>query len=244
MITRLVILTEIIAPYRIPVFNALARNESDRAARYFSGRDRRHIASMAGVQGRNRFSYQVLPSRRHRSLGHNILLNRGLKDALRQANPDVIVCGGYNYLASWQAQSWARSHQVPFILWVESTERDRRSRNPVVEFLKTRFIRDCSAFIVPGKSSLEYVKLMGLRKMRSSPPPTQLTLIFSSRRRSGSSGCRHASKEPATAFAVFPVRGRLVHEKGVFDLLEAYGKLKPELRSEIGLVFAGRETAR
>ncbi len=31
----------------------------------------------------------------------------------------------------------------------------------------------------------------------------------------------------------------MVKAKGVFDLLEAYGRLAPELRSEVGLVFAG-----
>jgi glycosyltransferase involved in cell wall biosynthesis len=33
--------------------------------------------------------------------------------------------------------------------------------------------------------------------------------------------------------------GRLVPEKGVFDLLDAYAKLESGLRSEVGLVFAG-----
>ena len=38
--------------------------------------------------------------------------------------------------------------------------------------------------------------------------------------------------------------GRLVREKGVFDLLEAYGKLTPELRAAVGLVLVGEGTAR
>ena len=38
--------------------------------------------------------------------------------------------------------------------------------------------------------------------------------------------------------------GRLVREKGVFDLLEAYGKLTPELRAAAGLVLVGEGTAR
>jgi glycosyltransferase involved in cell wall biosynthesis len=33
--------------------------------------------------------------------------------------------------------------------------------------------------------------------------------------------------------------GRLVLEKGIFDLLEAYAKLESGVRSEVGLVFAG-----
>jgi glycosyltransferase involved in cell wall biosynthesis len=38
--------------------------------------------------------------------------------------------------------------------------------------------------------------------------------------------------------------GRLVPEKGVFDLLEAYANLESGLRSEVGLVFAGDGVSR
>ena len=38
--------------------------------------------------------------------------------------------------------------------------------------------------------------------------------------------------------------GRLVRDKGVFDLLEAYRALAPELRAEIALVFVGDGDAR
>jgi glycosyltransferase involved in cell wall biosynthesis len=38
--------------------------------------------------------------------------------------------------------------------------------------------------------------------------------------------------------------GRLVPEKGIFDLLEAYAKLERSLRSEVGLVFGGDGVSR
>src|SRR6202011_6275561 len=38
--------------------------------------------------------------------------------------------------------------------------------------------------------------------------------------------------------------GRLVPEKGVFELLEAYAKLESALRIEVGLVFAGDGVSR
>ena len=54
-------------------------------------------------------------------------MNLGVKTALRRAAPDIILCGGYNYLASWQSVRWASRNKVPFILWVESTGQDFRS---------------------------------------------------------------------------------------------------------------------
>jgi glycosyltransferase involved in cell wall biosynthesis len=40
----------------------------------------------------------------------------------------------------------------------------------------------------------------------------------------------------------FVYAGRVTREKGVFQLLEAYTRLDPELRSEVGLVLVGEET--
>ncbi len=42
----------------------------------------------------------------------------------------------------------------------------------------------------------------------------------------------------------FVYAGRVTREKGVFQLLEAYTELEPELRSQVGLVLVGEETAK
>ena len=76
------ILTEIIAPYRIPVFNVLARH---------SGLDL-HVIFLAETDETRRqwhiyrneigFSYQILPSWRWRAGKSHLLINRGLWSAL------------------------------------------------------------------------------------------------------------------------------------------------------------------
>ena len=54
------------------------------------------------------------------------LINRGLWSALNKVSPQVIICGGYNYAASWDALLWARRHGVEFVLWSESNGHDAR----------------------------------------------------------------------------------------------------------------------
>jgi glycosyltransferase involved in cell wall biosynthesis len=245
MIARLVILSEIIAPYRIPVFNALACHESVDLHVIFLAETDATLRQWLVYKDEIRFSYQVLPSWRRRLGRHSVLLNRGLTDSLRQAAPDAILCGGYNYFASWQAKWWARRRRVPFVLWVESTGKDSRSGNGIIEALKTRFMRDCSAFVVPGKSSLEYVKNYGISKEAIFVAPNAVDNQLFARRaeavRQDAARHREALQLPARFFLFV---GRLVVQKGVFDLLDAYGKLAPELRTEIGLVFVGEGEAR
>jgi glycosyltransferase involved in cell wall biosynthesis len=242
---RLVILTEIIAPYRIPVFNALAeRQEIDLHVIFLAENDpglRQWLVYKDEIQ----FSYVVLPSWRARVGEHKLLLNRGLSTALRRASPDAILCGGYNYIASWQAMLWARRNHVPLLLWVESTAHDLRSNHALIESLKRRFMRNCDAFVVPGKSSFEYLRNYNTPEENIFTAPNAVDIELFARLseavRKDAARHRQALHLPARYFLFV---GRLVPEKGVFDLLRSYGTLAPELRSEVGLVFAGDGSAR
>ncbi|MGH9538070.1 MAG: glycosyltransferase family 4 protein [Terriglobales bacterium] len=245
MSTRLVILTEIIAPYRIPVFNALAHHQGIDLHVLFLAETDPGLRQWPVYKDEIDFSYEVLPSHRLRLGRHSILLNRGVKSSLRNAAPDIIVCGGYNYFASWQTKLWAKRRQVPFVLWVESTDRDARGHNFLVEWLKAKFMRDCRGFIVPGKSSLEYVKNYLAAGQDVFIAPNAIDVDFFSRQAAALQKDAVAYRETLQLPArFFLFTGRLVLEKGVFDLLDAYAKLAAELRAEIGLVFVGEGPAR
>jgi glycosyltransferase involved in cell wall biosynthesis len=240
MIPRLVIITEIIAPYRIPVFNALAaRSEIELHVIFLSENDP-SLRLWRVYKDEIKFSYEVLPSWRQRFGRHNVLVNRGLVSALNRIKPGVVLCGGYNYLASWEAAGWARIHRVPLLLWSESTALDARRGHRLVEFMKTRFLRLCRGFVVSGKSSFHYLKDLGIPERQIFAAPNAVdTQLFSgladaARRDAIQVRTRHSL--PARYFLYV---GRLVEAKGVFDLLEAYAKLSEEIRAEVSLVFVG-----
>jgi 1,2-diacylglycerol 3-alpha-glucosyltransferase len=240
MSRRTVILTEIIAPYRIPVFNALARMAALNLHVIFLAETDETIRQWRVYRSEIRFSYQVLPSWRWRAGRNSLLINRGLWRALNEACPQVIICGGYNYLASWQALWWARKHKVEFVLWSESNRYDARSGKPFVESLKRYFLRKCDKFVVPGKASYEYLRTLGsgVKTILTAPNAVDNSLFASQaeKTRASAAGFREKLNLPRR-FILFV--GRLVPEKGVFDLLEAYAKLENDVRSDVGLVFAG-----
>lgn len=242
---RLVVLTELIAPYRIPVFNALARHQGiDPHVIFFSENDPT-LRQWQVYKEEIEFSHEVLPSWRRRIGKHNVLLNRGLEAALRRSAPDAIVCGGYTYLAAWQSLWWARRKRVPFVLWSESTAMDLRRGNASIEFLKMKFMRACDAFVVPGKSSLDYVRRFTVPEEMIFQAPNAVDSGWFARTVAGVR--RNAAKhreELHLPSRFFLFVGRLVPEKGIFDLLDAYGKLPPAVRSEVGLVLAGDGVAR
>lgn len=244
---RLTIITEIIAPYRIPVFNALAAlPEIDVMVLFLSETDP-SLREWRVCTEEIRFRYEVLPSFRRRLGKYNLLLNHGVTAALRRARPDVVLCGGYGYLASWRAAYWARQRHLPFLLWIESTAADQRSRHLVVESLKRHYLNLCGGFVVPGQSSCDYVKLFptGNRPIFIAPNAIDNDFFHKGAEdawRNDSDGQLRQRLDLPDAYFLYV--GRLVEAKGVFDLIEAYAKLESHLRSSVGLVFVGDGSAR
>lgn len=237
---RLLILTELIAPYRIPVFNALAQQPEIDLHVVFLSRTDPSIRQWRVYEEEIRFSYDVLPGWRKRLGKYNVLLNRGLTSVLEAASPDVIVCGGYNYVSSWQALRWAKHKRVPFLLWSESTAVDQRKRISVIESLKRKFVENCDAFVVPGKSARHYLIGFGVDSQKIFTAPNAVDTALFSRLRSLEADTRiRLRAQFGLPERYFLFVGRLVREKGVLDLLDAYQQMPDTLRTEVGLVLAG-----
>ena len=237
---RVLVITELIAPYRIPVFNALAQERDVDLHVIFLSRTDFSTRQWRVYEEEIRFSYEVLPCWRRRLGKYNLLFNRGLSRALNEVMPEVVVCGGYNYLASWQALHWAKRHGVPFLLWSESTSNDRRRRRVAIEILKKKFVENCNGFVVPGTAAHDYLITLGIADDRIFVAPNAVDLALFKAAEAGV----EAMQAETRARLVLPPRyflfvGRLVQAKGVLDLLNAYEQLPAKLREEVGLVFAG-----
>ncbi len=245
MTSRVVIVTEIIAPYRIPVFNALAqRPEIDLHVIFLSESDP-GLRQWRVYKEEINFSYEVLPSWRRRLGSYSLLLNLGMSAALSRIKPNVILCGGYNYLASWMALRWAAARRVPFLLWSESTASDSRRGHRPVEFVKGQFLRLCTGFVVPGRSAFAYLRNLGISEDRIFKAPNAVDIMLFSKL----AGAARIHQAEVRARHNLPSRyflcvGRMVRAKGVFDLLEAYSRLDERVRAQVGLVFVGDGDAR
>lgn len=220
--TRLALLTEIPAPYRIPLFNALA-DRLDLSVIYLRPRhpDRPYDLHEEEL----RFERHVLPGV-DVTLGRRwLIMNRGLLPRLRGA--DVVLLGGWNQPAFLEALAWCTLRRVPIVFWVESTARDRRTGRH--EAVKRRLLRTAAVFVVPGAASADYLRQLGVDRSRIVLAPNAVdAAVFGSVRRSPVNG-------PCRVLAV----GRLAHEKGLDTLLEA----SADLPVEVVLAGTGPEEA-
>ena len=245
MIRRVVILTEIVSPYRIPVFNALAETPGIDLHVIFLAETDSTLWQWKVYKEDIRFSFEILPHWRRRIRGYNVLLNRGVRAALAKAKPEVVVCGGYSYLAMWEAQKWARKRSIPVLLWSESNVRDHRRGTFAVEALKKAFLRRCGGFVVPGKSAAEYLRTFGIPERVIFTAPNAVDNDFFSR---ASCAARQQESELRAKWNLpgkyFLFVGRMIPEKGAVLLLEAYAQLDADLRRSFGLVLVGEGSAR
>src|SRR5436190_21434890 len=100
MRVRLVVLTEMISPYRIPVFNALAQLPEIDLHVIFLAETDSSMRQWRVYTDEIKFSYAVLPAWRQQLGKHNLLVNMHVSAALRREAPAVILSGVYNCLDS------------------------------------------------------------------------------------------------------------------------------------------------
>jgi glycosyltransferase involved in cell wall biosynthesis len=171
---RIALLTEIPAPFRLPLFAALAaRPEVDLAVLFLAENDpRRNYPSYERA-----FESVVLRGKDALVGRHWLVVNAGVLRRLRRLRPDVVIVGGWNQPAFWQAWLYTRVARVPLVVWVESTARDDRAGRRPVEAAKRALVRSAAGFVVPGQAAAEYVRSLGARDIAVAPNAVDLEVF-------------------------------------------------------------------
>jgi glycosyltransferase involved in cell wall biosynthesis len=238
---RIALVTEIPAPFRTASFNALAaRDDVDLRVLFLAEHDPRR--SYVVRWGELEFPHQVLPGRHVRRGGRWVVLSRGVWGALNRFDPDVVVVGGWNQPACWQALAWTRARRRPLVAWVESTVRDERPGWRPLEAAKRALVRACAGFLVPGLASRDYLLGLGAGARPIEVAPNAVDTRRLAEQVAALRADRDALRaELGVAGCVFLCVARLAPEKNVALLLEAFGRLEA---GELVVAGDGAERAR
>ena len=237
MTVRAALITEIIAPYRIPVFNAL--NELLDGGL--------HVIFINETEGRRnwpvyrdeiRFSYEVLGGLRfnvpYRGDSQPVYLARPVVGRLARGRFDSVLVGGWNHLECYEALAWCRTRSHKFVFWSETPLLGELPARPVRTMLKRAVVSQADAFVVPGPSAARYLAALGADATRIYEAPNAVANEFWSVKPP-----KPASRDVMTLLFV----GRLVESKGVDVAIRAFAASRLSGAAELLLAGNGPERA-
>ena len=108
----------------------------------------------------------------YRALRHEYPLTLDVFGELSRASPDVVVVSGWSTFASQATAAWCRRRRVPYVLLVESNERDPRSgwRRAVKRAVVPPIVAGAAEILVVGTLSRESMESRGVE-------PSKITLF-------------------------------------------------------------------
>lgn len=233
------VVTEVIAPYRIPVFNELAEILDGELVVYFIAETEKR-RDWPILRDEIRFEHEVLggidftvPYRGDRQ---PVYLSRPLLPRLLKGRYDGVLVGGWNHLEAYWALAYRRLSGARLTLWSETPLLGSAPpRRPLRNALKRLVIASADSYAVPGPSAGRYLEAFGAPPDRIVRAPNAVDNDFWA---AGTRSADRASRPPRLLFV-----GRLVESKGVGDALAAFGASRLAGRAELLVAGDGSERA-
>jgi len=197
-----VLLQNVLAPYRLPVFNCLATKVTRLDVLVSAESERRRswsIDESAMDFQLSRLRGLMIPV----SYVREVPVSWGLPSMLKRLKPDVIVCSGFS-LQTVQALIWRRVSQSAVVIWTEAHLHEKRA-------IRQRMVPSVDAFISAGSESRGRLLDMGARASSIFTAYNSVDMLVFFHRKS-----ERSWSSPSFAFV-----GSLVEGKGLWTLMEA-----------------------
>lgn len=229
---RVAIVTNIPAPYRIPLFNGIAARmeaaEGKARVLFLSEADDRR-PWMAPDEER-RFEFEILRSVRLPLGERGTFAPRGLERSLNLFQPTLLLVGGFSPAVAGRVAAYARRQKIPFGIWSGDVRGTKSAQSRLRHQLRRRIARRAAFGIVYGYEAGEY-----LRGLCS-------TLPFTYGRNTSVSGLSRPRPVVGPVVRLVAIGDMASARKGLDILVDAM-KLEPGLPCALRIVGGGRMLA-
>ncbi len=157
---NIVLIHNIMSPYRLPLFSNIAEAAPGNFSVLFSGVNHDHRRHWHIDQSAAEFPYRVLPGRAVVVGQRGTFVNYGVSRSLTELSPSVVVLAGWDLPACWAARRWALRRNVPIVIWSESTQLSGRLRSPAADRVRRAFLRGAVGALVPGTAAEKYLRTL------------------------------------------------------------------------------------
>lgn len=235
---RIALLTNIVPPYRVPVYRALADTPGWRLRVFTNAEtefDRSWQVDTAGLDVERVASLSLV--RGHRTLH----LPWALPPALARFAPDVLISAelGPRTLLAW---AYGAVAGTPLVTWIETTPQRVADGGALRRLLGPWILARSGAVVGPGSAARRVARSFGTPDQRIlDAPNAHDTETFEKRLAAldRDAVARDLRAGLGTRPRIALVVGRLFDVKGVVPLLEAWDRVPSALRREWTLLFVG-----
>lgn len=219
-VTRLSVITNMVPPYRAPVFRALHEQLGPGLeVLLLSEREKNRWWTAQA----NSLPARVLLGKHLFFPGRDWALhfNTGISRAIRSHAPNVVVISGWDNPSYWMALGSAKVLGIPVVLWSGSHRLSGRSQRGPIRWLKERFVRAADAYLSYGSMAADYLVELGAPRDRIVVGSNAVeSAIFASC--SVQSGARERQGSHDKLIVLFS--GQLIARKGLDILIRALSR--------------------
>ncbi len=233
---KLAVVTNILTPYRVPLFEALAR----RCERFTVFLMAEQEENRQWAFGRTPFHTEVLPGWHIRPKGAEVSLhlNHGVIRRLRRLAPDIVLSGGFAP-AHLAAFAYCKIFGKRYVQWGEFTLRDGAQSSFLRRYLRRLTVGGAAACIASSNEAREAFLHYGAgaRPILTAPMPIEIERIHRMTRafRKDESVAKHRRQAPGPQLLSV---GRLTDAKGAGALLSMYDSVR-RVRPDVSLLLVG-----
>ena len=240
MVKNVLIITNIISPYRIPLFNYISLHKNIKLK----------VVALAELENnRNweikkdyiKFDYEILPGWHSFVRGKKreiaIHINKYVIKILRKFNPDVVITSGYDSLAYWQAFLYCKFYRKKYILWNGTTLLSAGSTRGGRGLLKRIIVKGADRYVAYGTKAKEYLEYLGAKSENTYISTNTIDMEYFQSKvveyRNKDSFMKERKKYPKYLLLYV---GQLIRRKGIIQILGALNILEDP---NIGFIIVG-----
>ncbi|UVI31611.1 glycosyltransferase family 4 protein [Paenibacillus spongiae] len=218
---KVLLLTNTIAPYRIPVLNRLnTDNEIDLTVWYLEERERNRHWNIN--HGEIQYNYECLKGIHYyvQKMDLGVHINPGLFYKLVKFKPDVVMAAGYDSLAYWSALLYCKLFNKKYVVWWGSTLESSRVKNGIVNLIRRSFFKMTNNFVTYGTAAAECLKHYGVDSSRivTGYNTVNIRYFYEEYKKYAAN---QSVKRNNTTQVNFLFIGQLIERKGVTQIIEA-----------------------
>lgn len=237
--TKVLLMTNMLPPYRIELFNNIANEKSIDFTVFFLSESEKNRKWNINKE-RIKFKYKILKGKQIFLPKRDwaIHFNHGVIKNLFKVKPDIIIAQ-YDELAYWIAFIYAKLFRKKFIIWNGSTLLSSGKTMGMIGNIKKFIFRRTDAFVTYGSKASEYINYFGVSndKIFTGCNTVDVDYFYNHSLEYRNSDEYNKQRSELNKI-VFIYSGQLIERKGIYTMLEAFKKFR-KLTEDWNLIIVG-----